>query len=67
MPIYEYKCEKCGHKFDVFQRIGEDGSNLECPICGEPKPDKLFSAFASAGADTTGAISGSSCGPGSFT
>jgi putative FmdB family regulatory protein len=21
MPTYEYICEKCGHKFDLFQRI----------------------------------------------
>tara|TARA_B100001057_G_scaffold484095_1_gene561668 strand:+ start:2300 stop:2515 length:216 start_codon:yes stop_codon:yes gene_type:complete len=24
MPIYEYKCEKCDHQFEVMQRITDD-------------------------------------------
>ena len=23
MPIYEYICQKCGHKFEIKQKIGE--------------------------------------------
>ena len=32
MPIYDYKCEKCGG-FDKKQRITEDALT-ECPTCG---------------------------------
>ena len=46
MPIYEYKCKKCDAQFDALQRIGEDGSNLNCPDCGEQHPEKLLSVFA---------------------
>ena len=52
MPIYEYKCTKCDHVFEVFQRIGADGSELNCPVCKTPKPEKIFSAFASTGGDS---------------
>lgn len=24
MPTYEYECTKCGHRFDVFQKISDD-------------------------------------------
>ena len=30
MPTYEYVCEKCGHQFDVFQRITEKALTT-CP------------------------------------
>jgi putative FmdB family regulatory protein len=30
MPIYEYKCKKCGNEFEVTQRITEDPLTL-CP------------------------------------
>lgn len=29
MPIYEYECEKCGHKFDHMMRM--DDPNPSCP------------------------------------
>jgi putative FmdB family regulatory protein len=47
MPIYEYKCGKCDHKFDALQKIGEDGKDLRCPKCGTDNPTKVFSTFAS--------------------
>ena len=34
MPTYEFKCKKCGHRFDVFKSI-KDSTNEVCPICGE--------------------------------
>lgn len=55
MPIYEYKCQKCGHRFEVLQRIGGDGSTLKCPSCDAPKPEKMISAFASNAAGSLGA------------
>ncbi|MSR13728.1 MAG: zinc ribbon domain-containing protein [Gammaproteobacteria bacterium] len=32
MPTYTYRCEQCGHKFDVVQRMTED-SLVDCPDC----------------------------------
>jgi putative FmdB family regulatory protein len=32
MPIYEYKCQKCGEEFEVFQGIA-DPSVKSCKFC----------------------------------
>jgi putative FmdB family regulatory protein len=34
VPYYEYKCEACGHQFEVFHRISEKGPK-KCPECGK--------------------------------
>ena len=44
MPIYEYKCKKCGHKFEEFQSIGATNESLNC---NEPKPERVLSVFGS--------------------
>jgi putative FmdB family regulatory protein len=33
MPIYAYKCESCGHRQDVLQKIS-DPVLTQCPSCG---------------------------------
>ncbi len=35
MPIYEYKCEKCGGTFDAMQKFS-DAPLTECRTCGGP-------------------------------
>ncbi len=32
MPTYEYKCARCGYRFDFFQKITEEPLR-ECPRC----------------------------------
>jgi putative FmdB family regulatory protein len=66
MPIYEYKCASCGNRFDVLQRMNEDGSSLTCPRCDAPHPEKMISACAPAGSSTTGAPSGARSCPNGF-
>ena len=37
MPTYDYKCLKCGHSFEAFQKITDEPLK-ECPECrGEVK------------------------------
>ncbi|EDP46959.1 FmdB family zinc ribbon protein [Rickettsiella grylli] len=45
MPIYEYACQACGHKFDTLQN-SSDEPLTHCPICQEPTLKKLVSASA---------------------
>lgn len=33
MPIYDYVCGDCGHRFEVFRGLNETGPN-RCPLCG---------------------------------
>lgn len=32
MPTYEYECEKCGHRFELFQQMSE-APRKRCPKC----------------------------------
>jgi putative FmdB family regulatory protein len=45
MPIYEYQCEACGHKFEKLQKLS-DGPLKDCPACSESTLTKLVSAAA---------------------
>jgi putative FmdB family regulatory protein len=42
MPIYEYACDKCGHEFEVEQRITEDPVKT-CPTCRSRRVKRLIS------------------------
>ena len=35
MPLYEYQCEKCEHRFEVIQKYS-DPLVTTCPTCGGP-------------------------------
>jgi putative FmdB family regulatory protein len=43
MPIYEYRCEACGHLHDALQKISDDPLK-ECPECAESALKRLISA-----------------------
>ena len=43
MPIYEYKCEHCGEKFEVLQKVNDEPLT-ECILCSEGPVKKLISA-----------------------
>jgi putative FmdB family regulatory protein len=32
MPTYSYRCPKCGHEYDKFQKISDE-SLAACPLC----------------------------------
>jgi putative FmdB family regulatory protein len=36
VPIYEYRCKKCGHRFERMQRMS-DPHPADCPDCGAKK------------------------------
>jgi putative FmdB family regulatory protein len=44
MPLYEYRCESCGHRFERIQKFS-DPPLTECPSCGG-KVEKLMSSPA---------------------
>ncbi|MDQ0009831.1 putative FmdB family regulatory protein [Luteibacter jiangsuensis] len=43
MPIYEFQCQACGHRFERLQKI-VDADPSACPSCGEPRVGRLLSA-----------------------
>ena len=36
MPIYEYRCSSCDHRFEVFRKVSDASSNDKCPKCKKP-------------------------------
>lgn len=43
MPIFEYRCESCGHKFETIL-FGEQ--KPECPKCHTRELERQLSVFA---------------------
>lgn len=43
MPIYEYRCEDCGHQDEHLQKVSEAPLSV-CPSCGKASYKKLLSA-----------------------
>jgi putative FmdB family regulatory protein len=43
MPIYEYRCQQCGHELEKLQRMSDAPLTL-CPACEEPGLRRLISA-----------------------
>src|SRR6202041_3290899 len=44
MPLYEYQCEKCGHRFEKIQKFS-DKMVKKCPKCGG-RVEQMISAPA---------------------
>ena len=43
MPIYEYECTSCHHRFDLMQKISDEPVK-QCPVCYANSVIKLVSA-----------------------
>jgi putative FmdB family regulatory protein len=45
MPLYEYECEACAHRFERIQKFSDPPVDT-CPTCGKGPVRKLFSSPA---------------------
>ncbi len=61
MPIYEYKCKKCGDKFELRLGFFHNKKSVRCPKCGSDDPDRVYSPFL-----TDSHSGGSSCSTSRF-
>jgi len=62
MPIFEFKCDHCGHCFEKLCLSEDDRRKNDCPQCGSAETKKLMSCASFMG----GAKSGL-CGSGATT
>ena len=60
MPIYEYRCRKCGEDFEFLFRNREGKITVACPKCKSTRTQRLMSAFSGKIGNTAGG--GASCG-----
>ena len=44
MPLYEYKCTKCGHRFEKIENVSASETK-KCPKCGA-RAERMLSAPA---------------------
>ncbi len=58
MPIFEYRCGKCGALFEEL--VMRASQEVSCPSCASTDLEKLISAVAKSCGGCSG---GSSCGP----
>ena len=61
MPIYEYVCNTCNHRFEKLRPISRMNDEAPCPIC-EGDSERKLSVFAAVGA-IAGAGGCGGCGP----
>jgi putative FmdB family regulatory protein len=59
MPIYEFRCEGCGHQFSLLLPMSQSNAECACPRCHAPGARRLISSFAALGSSGGGA----ECGP----
>ncbi|HEU0124138.1 MAG TPA: zinc ribbon domain-containing protein [Bryobacteraceae bacterium] len=52
MPIYEYKCDACGNRFEKLVR--GSSPSVACPGCGGEKLEQQYSTFAAQMGGTAG-------------
>lgn len=43
MPIYEFRCLRCGHVFELFQVRSEEDVEVKCPECGGQQIERVMS------------------------
>jgi putative FmdB family regulatory protein len=45
VPIYEFACESCGHRFEelVGSHVGLETADVSCPECGSSKVERHLS------------------------
>ncbi|MCP5155757.1 MAG: zinc ribbon domain-containing protein [Ectothiorhodospiraceae bacterium] len=59
MPIHEYECRKCHHRFETLVRSSD---RPQCPQCDSRALERLLSAFALGKAEPARAEAPASCG-----
>lgn len=60
MPIYDLKCDDCGHSFEKFVSSFIKDEEKECPRCYSRKVSQQYSgsSFGIGGCSSTGSGSG---------
>jgi len=61
MPVYEYVCKDCGHKFDALRSMKEADSPIHCENCQSEQTHRALSVCFCHSSSDSEAVS-SACG-----
>ena len=45
MPLYDYRCEKCGEEFEQLVSSSKKNAAAKCPKCDSTRTSRQFSSF----------------------
>lgn len=65
MPIFEYKCNDCGRKFDILHKSSSNLQEVVCPDCQSTNSKKLLSSFSASVNSGSNYSTGAPCSDGS--
>jgi len=65
VPVYEYRCEDCGERFDVRASFAEKQAGLEptCPACDGGRVMQIMTAGVFIRSAASSGASGPGCAP----
>ncbi len=63
MPLFEYQCKKCGHRFEELQK-GSSAKPPKCPKCESGKTERQLSTFSASVHEGGGSCDTGSCSTG---
>ncbi|MDZ7778373.1 MAG: zinc ribbon domain-containing protein [Gemmatimonadota bacterium] len=53
MPMYDYRCEDCGHEFEIDEPMAKhDETRQKCSECGSENVSRVFQAFVQTSSKT---------------
>ena len=55
MPIFEYMCAECGHKFEKLVLSASRAREIQCPECNSKSVNKAISIFGM-GSSSSGSL-----------
>jgi putative FmdB family regulatory protein len=47
MPIYLYKCKRCGRTMEMLRKMSDKDNEVVCAACGAKEMEKLAAPFFS--------------------
>ncbi|MCK4756769.1 zinc ribbon domain-containing protein [candidate division WOR-3 bacterium] len=61
MPIIEFYCSRCQHKFEELILNNDEPNSIKCPKCKNSNLEKLYSSFSFSSSGGFSSNIGSSC------
>ena len=62
MPLFDFTCSACGHRFDKLFRTMGDSPEAECPQCGSAETKRALSLVNAGQSEGKGAEGLPTCG-----